>query len=539
MRVLRFTMASLLIIGLLGCGDSSNPESVQAGMIYCSESSPSSFNPQLDTSSTTVDATSHQLFDRLLDIDADTGQIIPSIAESWQVSPDGLIYSFRLRPNVQFHTTSYFTPSRTLNAEDVLFSFSRWIDAAHPYHEVNGGTYPYFDSLNLQANINRIRKINALSIEIVLNSPDASFIANLATDFAVILSAEYAEQLLAQGSPENIDHFPIGTGPYALAYYRKNQYIRYVPHPDYWRDASHLTPLIFDITPQSSLRLAKLLTGECDSIAYPSQAEISFVENRDDITLQQETGLNIGFWAFNTGKAPFNNPLVREALASAIDKTTIIDAVYFDSATRARTLIPPTSWAFTADTQETPYNPLRARRLLEQAGYSNGFSMTIWALPVVRAYNPDALRMAELIRGYLLAIGINVEIVTSDWESFRQGLNAGVHDSVLIGWAADNGDPDNFYRPLLTCGAIASGTNRAMYCNPEYDMIIQQALLTTNIEERRALYAQANAIIAQQIPLVPIAHANHYKVYRKRLQNVNINPYGGMRFGEVFKGAMP
>ncbi len=534
MRNVRFAFI-LCTFAIIGCSEQRSASTIQSGIIYCSESSPSSFNPQLDTSSTTVDASAHQLYDRLLEIDPTSGKPLPGLASSWRVSRDGLTYSFQLRPNITFHTTDYFTPTRTLNVDDVIFSFARWVEPSHPYHQVNGGRYPYFDSLNLRENITHIEKVNHLRFTIRLRQPDASFITHLATDFSVILSAEYAQSLIQRGEPERIDHYPIGTGPYKLSYYRKNQYIRYIPHTQYWGELIHSGPLIFDITPQSSLRLAKLMTGECDSIAYPSQAEINYLEGRDDISLDQATGMNVGFWAFNTSKAPFDNVLVREALASAIDKTTIINAVYFDSATRSRSLIPPNSWAFSVDTPETEYNPVRARELLAQAGYHNGFSMSLWALPVVRSYNPDAIRMAELIRGYLAEVGITVDIVTSEWDNFRAGLDRGEHDSVLIGWSADNGDPDNFYRPLLSCDGIQSGTNRAMFCNLEYDKIIQEALLTTNIDQRKALYLQANLLIAEQIPLIPIAHANRYKVFRKGLRGVMINPYGGMRFGEMHK----
>ena len=505
------------------------------GLIYCSESSPSSFNPQLDTSSTTVDATAHQLYNRLLEFEPHTGKLIPSLASSWRISRDGLRYTFQLRPNIAFHSTEYFAPTRALNADDVMFSFNRWLDPNHPFHEVNGGAYPYFDSLNLPQTIKAITKVNTHRVQIELHQPDSSFITNIASDFANILSAEYGQAMLNAGTPEHIDFYPIGTGPFQFAYYRKNQYIRFEAHEQYWQANRHNQQLIFDITPQSSMRLAKLLTGECDTIAYPSQAEINYVQDNPAIALQQAPGLNVGFWAFNTGKAPFDDVRVRRALAYAIDKTTIIDAVYFNSASRARTIVPPSSWAYSPDMQEPSYNPMRARELLTEAGYPNGFRMTVWAMPLVRAYNPDALRMAELIKGYLSNVGIRVDIVTSDWERFRAGLNRGDHDSVLIGWSADNGDPDNFYRPLLTCSAMSSGTNRAMFCNDEYDRLINKAVLTANVTERRAFYQQANELIARELPLLPIAHANRYQVYRSDLQGIAINPYGGMQFKNVFR----
>ena len=238
MRNVRFAFI-LCTFAIIGCSEQRTASTIQSGIIYCSESSPSSFNPQLDTSSTTVDASAHQLYDRLLEIDPTSGKPLPGLASSWRVSRDGLTYSFQLRPNITFHTTDYFTPTRTLNVDDVIFSFARWVEPSHPYHQVNGGRYPYFDSLNLRENITHIEKVNHLRFTIRLRQPDASFITHLATDFSVILSAEYAQSLIQRGEPERIDHYPIGTGPYKLSYYRKNQYIRYIPHTQYWGELIH------------------------------------------------------------------------------------------------------------------------------------------------------------------------------------------------------------------------------------------------------------------------------------------------------------
>ena len=134
----------------------------------------------------------------------------------------------------------------------------------------------------------------------------------------------------------------------------------------------------------------------------------------------------------------------------AIDKNSILDAIYFNSASRARSLIPPSSWAYNSSIKEVSYNPIKAKELLNQANIPAGFKMTLWAMPVVRAYNPNAKRMAQLIKNYLAAVDVDVTVVTYDWHAFRDKLSQGEHDSVLIGWSADNGDPDNFYRPLVS-----------------------------------------------------------------------------------------
>jgi cationic peptide transport system substrate-binding protein len=516
---------------LLGCTRPSL-EGINA-MTFCSESNPGSFNPQLDTSSTTADASAHQIYDRLLEFNPSNGLIEPGLASSWLVSSDGLTYTFQLRRDVQFHSTAYFTPSRTFNADDVVFGIDRWRLVSHPYHDVNGGNYPYFESLRLDQRIKSVERINGYRVEITLYAPDSSFLANLATDFSVILSAEYAEILMANGRPADLDRYPIGTGPYKFIDYRQNQYIRFERHEKYFLSTTGPQHLVFDITNKSSLRMAKLITGECDAVAFPSQSDLAVIEEREDLTLLQKPGLNIGFWAFNASRPPFDNPKVRRALALAIDKTSLLDAVYLGQASRAKSLVPSASWAYEPNAKELGYNPVRARELLDEAGVPFNFTMNIWAMPVQRAYNPNAMKMAQLMKSYLADVGVNVNIISYDWNIFRENLRLGLHDSVLIGWNADNGDPDNFYRPLLTCEAIPSGTNRAMWCSPEYDALVEQALLTDNFDERTEFYHQANTLLFEQMPLVPIAHAFQYQATRADIENMQVNPFGGIRFDSV------
>lgn len=534
-QLVRFTLVIWAVFCVSACFDATEQNSPVKGVIYCSEGNPISFNPQLDTSSTTSDASSHQIYDRLLDFDPQTGKIVPALASSWLISQDGLTYTFQLRRSVKFHTTGYFSPSRSFNADDVIFSIDRWRVASHPYHHVSGGHYPYFTSIGLNDLISDVKRINGYRIEITLTRPNSSFLANLATDFAVILSAEYAQVLAQREQKEFIDIYPIGTGPFQFKEYKKDHYIRYSKNDDYWEHQLAPEMLIFDITPSSSLRLAKLMTGECDAIAFPSHSELDTIRDRVDLTLDGRPGLNVGFWAFNTSKYPFDNPKVRRALAMAIDKNTLLEAVYYGSAVRAKSLLPESSWAYQADISETNYNPVMARKLLRESGIEDGFTMTIWAMPVERAYNPNARKMAELMQNYLSQVGVQVNIVSYEWTTFRERLKKGLHDSVLIGWSADNGDPDNFYRPLLNCSAIESGTNRAMWCNPEYDALINQALQYSENEQRIKYYRLANQILAEQVPLVPLAHAYRYRAHRSDLSGLVINPFGAVRFGDVKK----
>lgn len=520
---------SVLIIA--ACGPVEQHAAIELdGLVYCSEGNPESFNPQLGTSGTTVDATSAQLYDRLLDYDAKLQQFVPALARGWQALDDGTRYRFNLRQGVEFHSTDWFTPKRPFNADDVIFSFERWLSNQHPYHHVNGGRYPFFRSSGLINLIESIERVDDYTVDIQLKQSDSSFLANLATDFAVILSEEYGLQLLRENSPELIDRFPIGTGPFKFEFFRKDFVIRYENHADYWREAPEIKRLVYVITPNANKRMLKLLTGECDVIPYPLVNELSQLNHKAEIEVGSSVSPNVAFWAFNTQRPPFDNVLVRQALAHAINRPAIIQTIYEGNARLATGMLPETSWAYSDTQQIYPFNPAKARELLAAAGYPNGFAMSIWAMPVQRAYNPNAERMAELMQADLAQVGVQANIVSYEWNTFRQRLDAGEHDSVLIGWVADNADPDNFFRPILSCASARSGNNRAMWCNPEFDELLIAAISESDIDQRKHLYQFIEDMVMQQAPLVPLANSLRFQAHRNNIQGVELPPYGGINF---------
>ena len=511
------------------------PETVRSGLVYCSEGSPESFNPQLVTSGTTIDAISQQLYDRLLDIAPGSGELLPGLAQSWKVSDDGLVYQFSLRPDVQFHHTEYFTPSRPLSADDVVFTFNRIMLTEHPFHAQGGANYPFFQSVDWAGLVKSVTALSRTEVRFTLSRPDSSFLSNLATDFAAILSAEYGQQLQISGKLSRLDSHPIGTGPFRFKEYQKDVLIRYYRHRHYWRELAKPEQLVFDIVPNNARRMAKLFTHECDVVAFPRVAELSLISQRPDVDVQESTSMNVGFWAFNTAKAPFNNVKVRQALALAINREAILQAVYFGHATAANSVLPPTSWAYNPNLSTQQFDPTRARQLLAEAGYADGFSMDIWAMPVQRLYNPNALKMAELMQADLAQIGVRASIVSYEWNSFRRKLGANEHDSVLIGWSADNADPDNFFRPLLSCSAAQTGTNRANWCDENFDRLIAQALLTADQKQRRSYYMAAQQYLSEQMPLLPIAHSQRFQAINSSIRGIQINPYGGIALANATK----
>lgn len=523
------TVAAIAAFLVSGCqSEEPEPPPLANGIIYCSEGNPDTFNPQLVTSGTTVDATAAQLYDRLIDYDAKQQKFVPALAKRWETLDNGTRYRFHLREGVEFHTTDYFKPTRELNAEDVQFSFNRWLNQTSLYHQVGGGSYPFFSATGLDQLIKKVVKVDDMTVDIVLNNADSSFLANLATDFAIILSAEYARQLLVTGHPEKIDLLPIGTGPYRFESYRKDVLIRYSRHPDYWREGPGIKHLVYSITPNANKRMLKLVTGECDIIPYPLVSELNAL-NREQLIVTNEVSPNVSFWAFNTDKEPFDDPLVRQALSHAINREAIIETIYNGNAQLAKSILPPTSWAYDERGIQYQYDPEKARNLLQEAGYSN-LNIEIWAMPVQRVYNPNARRMAELMQSDLAQVGVSARIVTYEWNTFRRRLSRGEHDTVLIGWYADNADPDNFFRPLLSCAAVATGSNRANWCHPGFDQLLYSAIATTNPKKRKALYQSAQHLLNQQQPLLPIAHSKRFQAQQKNISGVELPPYGGINF---------
>ena len=518
-----------LTLVLAAC--TSGEQSVRAtGLVYCSEGSPDSFNPQLSTSGTSYDASAHTLYDRLVNLDPDTGEALPALAESWKVSRDGTRWRFKLRRNVAFHQTAWFKPSRFLNTDDVLFSFERQWHDQHPFHQVSGGAYSYFHNSGLARLLAAIIKRSDHEIEFQLTERNATFLAMLSMEFASIQSAEYATAVRLQGRPSDLDQMPVGTGPFKFVRYEPGTFIRYEAHPDYYAGAAKIKRLVFAITPDASLRLSRLRAGECDVMAQPSPAHLALIRQNNKLKLYSQPGLNVSYWAFNTTRPPLDDVRVRHALNYAVNRSAILDAVYFGAGELAKSPVPPTVVGHDRHLPDFHHDADRARALLREAGYGAGFKLDVWAMPVSRPYNPNARKMAELIQDDLRQVGVNVRIVSYEWRDFLRRLRQGEHDSVLLGWSGDLSDADNFLNPLLSCDALQSGSNRAFWCNEQFDALLKAARETHDAATRDSLYADAQRLFKQQAPWLTIAHSTQYLAARHNIRGLRQMTNGGVYF---------
>jgi dipeptide transport system substrate-binding protein len=502
-------------------------------LVYCSEGSPEGFDPALYTAGTTFDASSRPVYNRLVEFKPGTTEIEPGLAESWEISDDGLQYTFKLRPGVKFQTTSFFTPTRDLNADDVLFAFERQLKTDNPWNQyVAGAAWEYFSGMGFPDLIQSIEKVDDMTVKFTLKTKEAPFLANLGMDFASIMSKEYADSLEAAGKKEQLNQMPLGTGPYKFVAYQQDAVIRYQAHDGYWKGKEKIDDLVFAITTDAAVRLQKLKAGECHVMPYPNAADVEGMKADANLQVMEAPGLNIAYLAFNTTQAPFDKTEVRNAINIAINREAIVDAVFQGAAVPAKNPIPPTIWSYNDAIPADKYDPAAAKAALEAAGVS-GLSMKVWAMPVARPYMLNARRAAELIQSDLAAVGITAEIVSYEWAEYLERSKAKDRDgAVILGWTGDNGDPDNFLHTLLGCDAVG-GNNRAQWCNKEFDDLVVKAKQETDQAERAKLYEQAQVVFKRETPWVTLDHSTVVMPMSKKVSGYVMSPLGHHSFSGV------
>lgn len=517
-------LACLVLLPLAVC------QAAKRTFVYCSEGSPTIFNPQLTVDGVTLNASGYTIYNRLVDFEYGSTKTVPSLATKWKISPDKKTYTFYLRKGVKFHRTKYFTPTRDFNADDVLFSFNRQWKKDHPYHKVGDASYDYWKGMEMGKLFKSLRKIDDYTIEIKLNWPEAPLIANMAMGFMSILSKEYADHLTKQKKQSRIDHYPVGTGPFIFKKYVKDNLVRYSANKDFWMGKPKIDNLVFSITPDASVRYQKLKTGECHLIIEPAPADIESMQKNKNIKVVHYAGLNVGYLAMNTRKKPFDNILVRKAINHAINKKSYIKAIYLGRAMEAVSAIPPTMWSYNKSLKDYSYDPALAKKLLAKAGYPNGFTTEIWTLPVTRPYNPNGKKMGEMMQADLAAVGIKAKLVTYDWPTYLKRSRDGAHSLIQLGWYGDNGDPDNFLNVLLGCAGVESGSNVAGWCNKKFNDLVVSAKKISKKQKRIELYKKSQWIFKQDAPWVPIAHAFVYRAMSSKVTGYKIDPFGGDKF---------
>ncbi|WP_042687323.1 ABC transporter substrate-binding protein [Candidatus Glomeribacter gigasporarum] len=502
-------------------------------LTYCFEVSPTGFDANQSETIPAHTASAASLYNRLIEFGRGGTKLEPGLAESWDISKDGKVYTFHLRRGVQFHSTPWFKPTREFNAEDVLFTFERMRNPNMPFRKAYPTEFTDFHSAGLDKIISKIEALNPYTVRFVLHKALAPFWLNLAAPTSSILSAEYAAKLLKEGHPSEISWKPIGTGPFIFQEYIKDATIRFKGNPEYWKPNDvQLSRLIFDITPDAAVRMQKLRANECQVVTSPRLTDIPAFERDPNFQVLNQPGFNVSFLAYNTTHKPLDDVRIRRALDMAIDKQAIIDQVYEGRAQIAIAPMSPLQWSYDKTLKDTPRDLKQAKALLEQAGYPNGFEIALWT-PPQRSYNPNPQLMAAMIQSDWKKIGIKTKIVTYEWAEYIKRANHGEHDALILGIVSSIPEPD------LWLGGRAFGTTTrndysfSRWSSVLFDDLIDRATQTLDIAERTRLYTQAQKIFKQEQPVTPIAYATDDAVVNKRVTGFKINPLGPTVFSGV------
>ena len=343
-------------------------------LVVCTEASPDFLNAQLSTANTSFDV-SEQVADRLVEMKIGGSELIPGLAESWTISPDGLTYTFKLRHGVKFQSNASFKPTRDMNADDVVFSFQRMFDKSSPFYKSANGNFPEFVDL-IAPNLELIQKSDDYTVVFKLKGPLAPLLPSLSMQPFSIWSAEYAASLEKAGKPEDLDRELIGTGPFSFVQYQKDALVRFRAFPDFWGKAGQpdrvakVDNLVFAITPDASVRYAKLRTNECQIARYPNPADLPAMRANSELKVQEAELVGTNYIYFKTDKKPFDDVRVRRALAMAIDMPDLIKAVFQGGGTPAAALVPPSLWGHNASLKPYAYDPDAAKKLLDRGRLS-------------------------------------------------------------------------------------------------------------------------------------------------------------------------
>ena len=519
-RARRALPSAALALALSGAAA---PAAAGGTLTYCTDAAPQGFDPAQSQTIATDNAAGLAIYDQLLSTRPGTTELAPGLAQRWEWSPDRRVLTLHLRPGVKFQSTPWFTPTRDMDAEDVLWSLQRMADPAHPGHAAATRGFPYWSGMNLGALVRSVAAPDPMTVRITLAHPDASFLATLAMPgVGSVLSAEYAGRLAKAGRLAQLDREPVGTGAFVLRSVQQDAVVRYAANPGWWAGAPAIAQLVFAVTPDTAVRAQRAKAGEC--LVAPVAAEQAAALESPALHVVKASTLNTWYVAPNTTRPFLSDPRLREALSLAVDRAALAKAAFGGLAAPAGSFLPPGSWAHDA-ALAIPHDPARAKALVRASGY-DGRPLTLFAV----AGDAGVQRAVALLQADWAAIGVKVVPQTMALGEFVRRAGRGEHDLAYANWFADDGDPDDFLAPVLSCAAAGHGTNKSQWCDPAFDALLAAARATDAVDARRAAYAKAQALLQASVPVIPLAHRVDAFAVSPRVAGVVVTPFGDCDF---------
>jgi len=547
-RLIKFASLAIvtfgLAIALVNCGSPSTPEAGTEGttqsssgtsaLVFASGGQPVNLEPGNITDGNSI-YVQQQIYDRLIDFEPGTTELVPALAEEWSVSDDGLTWTFTLREGVKFHDGTDF------NADAVVFNVNRWWDPEFEYgYRDAGRLYEIWSDLfggykgTEESLLQDVVATSPTTVDFVLSQPFAAFPAALASGYFGIASPTAIQEAGADyGTPSGA---AIGTGPYTFGEWRSGDRITLAANPDYW-GADGLPKeeqLIFTFVEDPAARLAQLRAGTVDFTVDLTPDQLAEIEGDANVEPVYRPSFNVGYLALNPSYEPLSNPEVRQAIAMAINKPEIVQAFWGELGQTDAHFVPPSMEDYRSDAvTDYEYNPDQAKQMLADAGYPNGFDLELWYMPVSRPYFPNPKPIAEAFAAELSTVGINVSLQTKDWGAYLEDRNTPPgFQAFMLGWTGDYGDPDNF---LYAHFGPGSTEDIGKWENQEVFDLLNQARAEGDTGARAEMYARVDEILFEEALRIPIVHSQPLLAKRSNISGWDPSPLGSESFEAVEK----
>lgn len=514
-KVLSVLLATAMTATLMtGCGGGNSSsdgtkanESATAGaastsdgttLVYAQGADPRGLDPHLVDDGESAKVT-FQIYEGLLKYKQDSTDLEPCLAEEMPtVSDDGLTYTFKLRQGVKFHDGSDF------NANVVKFNIEReTVNKTEdmPYADF---CYSYVDKVNV---------VDDYTVEIVLKSKYTPFLANM----AMVFGAPMVSQKACEEYNNNLNEHPCGTGPYEFVSWNKDEKVVLKRFDGYWGDAAKCENVVIKTIPDASARVTALQTGEVDIIDGIDTNMVDQLKADSNLSVNLTEGMNINYMAYNTEK--LTDPEVRLALSQAVNVDELVKGLYGEFASKADSILPTFLPGYSEEVKQVSYDPEKAKATLAAKGVTK---LHVITYSNARPYNTATGKtLAESIQGYLSAVGVECNIDSYDWTTYKDKITAGDYDVCFYGWNGDNGDPDNFLN-LLSDPTPAM--NVARLKDEKYNKFVAKGNETENGDARNKVYADAEKYLAGIAAWLPISHQQNITANRSNIKNFSYHP---------------
>ncbi|WP_058300721.1 peptide-binding protein [Gorillibacterium timonense] len=509
---------------------SAAPAKTGGSVTVAQASEPGNLNPLIYATTSDTNVT-HMIFDSLVQPDAEL-KMVGDLAKSWDVSEDGLTYTFHLQENAKWHDGQPFT------ANDVAFTFTSMADARY-----DGGAYsrvqPVAGAEEFHSgkadSVSGIKVIDEHTISFTLTKPNASFLASL---FIGVLP----EHILKDVSPadwakNDFNRNPIGTGPFKFVKWETGQYIEVAANPDYFGGAPKLDKIITRFGDANTM-LAAFMNKEIDIVPVAAD-QVASIKTLDFADVKAANDLSVYYVGFNLLNPFFSDLKVRQALSYGTDKNLIVSSVIGEYGEVSDDLFPNAHWSHNPDVTKYPYDKAKAKQLLEEDGFklnSKGFyekdgKELKFSLNVPTG-KPEREKTGVLLKQQWGEIGVNVEIISLDFSTLvtkllptgsdgkQRAVKADDYDAYILGFGVE-ADPDEYRSYFSSKFMPPNGYNFVSYSNPKMDELFEKELSQTNQDERTATFHEIGKILSDDIPWIPIYGQKTVFTANKRVQNFN------------------